>query len=226
MDEVFNIISKVLDFNGNVYVLLEKYFKFLNKYEKQYAKEFDSKYEDYRDIYEEGRTKHINKNFNKLPIHQKLQKINLDNVLMDFDATPLYPFAMLDENSKYPKIETGFAFKAHMKKTYVDALNNQIFYEDGNESAILRIKYYNRPDLIFHYLQVKVKIKNIEVNRMRNGYIIDALTSVDICEIIETGGTVIETYENVVFRENFKISPFRKVTEKVFALRQNKRRGK
>ena len=29
---------------------LEKYFEFLNKYEKQYAKEFDSKYNDYRDI--------------------------------------------------------------------------------------------------------------------------------------------------------------------------------
>ena len=55
---------------------------------------------------------------------------------------------------------------------------------------------------------------------MRSGYIIDTLTSVDICEIVKTGGRVIEIYEGVIYRENFKISPFRKVIEKLFALRQ------
>ena len=51
-DEVFKIISKELNVNGNIHDLLEKYFKFLNKYEKQYGKEFDSRYDDYRDISE------------------------------------------------------------------------------------------------------------------------------------------------------------------------------
>ena len=55
---------------------------------------------------------------------------------------------------------------------------------------------------------------------MRNGYIIDTLTSVDICEIVKIGGKVIKIYEGVIYRENFKISPFRKVIEKLFALRQ------
>ena len=49
-DEVFNIISKELNVNGNICEILEKYFKFLSKYEKQYAKEFNSKYDDYREI--------------------------------------------------------------------------------------------------------------------------------------------------------------------------------
>ena len=40
-DEVFNIICKELNVNGNICEILEKYFEFLNKYEKQYAKEFD-----------------------------------------------------------------------------------------------------------------------------------------------------------------------------------------
>ena len=52
---------------------------------------------------------------------------------------------------------------------------------------------------------------------MRNGYKIDTLTSVDICEIVKIGGRLIELYEGVIYRENFKISPFRKVTEKLFA---------
>ena len=72
---------------------------------------------------------------------------------MDFDATSLYPSAMWSENSVYPKMETGFAFKPNMNNVYVEAFNNQTFNQDGNESAILRIKYYNPPDLLFqHFL--------------------------------------------------------------------------
>ena len=55
---------------------------------------------------------------------------------------------------------------------------------------------------------------------MRNRYIIDTLTSVDIQEIVKIGGQVNEIYEGVIYRENFKISSFRKVIENLFALRQ------
>ena len=46
---------------------------------------------------------------------------------------------------------------------------------------------------------------------MRNGYIIDILTSVDIHETVKIGGKVIEIYEGVIYRKNFKMSPFRKL---------------
>ena len=149
-----------------------------------------------------------------------MSKLDLNKTQMDFDATSLYPSAMWDEKSVYPKIETGFAFKPHMNDVYVEAFNNQTFNEDDDESAILTIKYHNPPNIIFQHLPVKEKVKKIEVNRMRNGYIIDTLTSVDICEIVKIGGKVIEIYEGVIYRENFKVSPFRKVIEKMFALRQ------
>ena len=55
---------------------------------------------------------------------------------------------------------------------------------------------------------------------MRNGYMVDVLTSVDIQEIIKIGGKVIESYEGVFYRRNFKITPLRKVIEKLFNLRQ------
>ena len=112
--------------------------------------------------------------------------------MIDFDAGSLYPSAMGDEKSVYPKIETGFSFKPHMKKTYVNEFNNQTLNQNGNESAILKLKYYNPPGLLFQHLPVQEKIKNNEVNRMRNGYIIDALTSVDLQEIVRTGGKVLE----------------------------------
>ena len=230
--EVFNIFSKELNVNGkdSVCETIKKYFEYTNEQRTIIEDEYDSKFNDYRDNDEEERTEHINKELNKLQIHKKLRKLNLNDVMMGFDATSPYPSAMWDENPVYPKIESGFAFQPHMNNVYVEAFNNQTFNQDGDESAILRIKYYNPPNLIFQQLAVKekvkndevknVEVKNVEVNRMRNGYIIDTLTSVDICEIVKIGGRVIEIYEGFLYRENFKISPFRKVIEKLFALRQ------
>ena len=50
-----------------------------------------------------------------------------------------------------------------MSDVYVEAFNNQTFNQDGKESAILRRKYYNAPDLIFQHLPVKGKVKNQKV---------------------------------------------------------------
>ena len=155
-----------------------------------------------------------------LPIHKELSKLNSNKTQMDYDANSLYSSAMWDKNSVYPKIETGFAFKPDMNNVYVEAFNRQTFNEDGDESAILTIKYYNPPNLIFQHLPVKEKVKKIEVNRMRNGYIIDTLRSVDIQKIVKIGGKVIQIYEGVIYRGNFKVSPFRKVIENLFAVRQ------
>ena len=217
---MFNIISKELNVNGNICDLLEKCFKFLNKYEKQYGKEFDSRYDNYRDINEKETENYVNRKINMLPIHKELSKLDSNKTQMDFDATSLYPSAMWDENSIYPKIETGFAFKPHMNDIYVEAFNNQTFNEDGDESALLTIKYYNPPDLIFQHLPIKEKVNKLEVNRMRNEYIIDTLTSVDIQEIVKIGGKVIDVYEGVIYREIFRVSAFRKDIEKLFALRK------
>ena len=198
-DEVFNFISKELNVDGNECEILKKYFELLNKHEKQYAKEFDSKYDEYKDINHKEKTDYINKKLNTLPIHKELSKLDSDKTQTDFDATILYPSAMWDENSVYPKIETVFAFKPHMNDIFVEAFNIQTFNQDGDESAILTIKYYNPANLIFQHLPVEEKVEKIEVNRMRKGYIIDTLTSVDICEIVKIGGKVNEIYEGVIY---------------------------
>ena len=64
------------------------------------------------------------------------------------------------------------------------------------------------------------KKQKIEINRMRNGYITQVLTSVDIQEIVKIGEKVVVIYEGVIYRENAKVSPFKKVIEKLFELRQ------
>ena len=124
---------------------------------------------------------------------------------------------MWNEKSIYPRIETGYAHRRDMNNELVEKFINQTFTQG---SAILKINYYNPKNLIVQHLPVKEKEGKLEINRMRNGYIIDTLTSVDIQEIVKIGGKVIEIYEGVIYRENFKISPFRKVIGYLFALRQ------
>ena len=121
------------------------------------------------------------------------------------------------KKSIYPRIETGYAFTRDMNDELVEIFNSSNFNQG---SAILKIKYYNPRDLIVQHLPIKERVNKIEINRMRNGYIIDHLTSVDNQEIVKIGGKVIEIYGGVFFRENFKVSPFRKVFDKLFALRQ------
>ena len=55
---------------------------------------------------------------------------------------------------------------------------------------------------------------------MGNGNIINTLTSVDIQKFVRIGGKWTEIYEGVIYCENFKISPLRKIIENLFASRQ------
>ena len=154
----------------------------------------------------------------QLPIHHLIKQMKLVELLWDFDAVSLYLSAMWDEKSIYSRIETGYAFTRDMNKFLVHKFNNSNF---NHGSAILKIEHYNPENLIVQHLSVKERGKKIEINGMRNGYIIDYLTSVDIQEISKIGGRVIEIYEGVIYRENFKLSPFRKVIDILFALGQN-----
>ena len=88
-----------------------------------------------------------------------------------------------------------------MNDELVENFNIQTFTQG---SAILKIKYYNPKNLIVQHLPVKEREKEIENNRMRNGYITEHLTAVDIQEIVQVGSEVVEIYEGVIYRKNLK----------------------
>ena len=125
----------------------------------------------------------------------------------------LYPSAMSDEKSVYPRIETGYAYTKDMKDEIVKKINEGLFTQG---SAILKIKSFNPKKLIAQHIPVKEKVNKIEVNRMRNGYIIDTLTSVDNQESFKICGKIIQICEGVFYREIFKVSPFKNVIDKLF----------
>ena len=101
----------------------------------------------------------------------------------------------------------GYAYEKHMNDELVEKFNYQTFTQG---SAISKMKYHNPKVLIVQHLPVKEKEEKIQINRMRIGYITKVLTSVDIQEIVQIGGKIIEIYESVIYRENYKVSPFKK----------------
>ena len=96
---------------------------------------------------------------------------------------------MSDEKSIFPQIETGYAFLPYLNGDLVEKFNNQPSTQD---SAILKTKCFNPKDLIVQHLPVKEGEKKIEVSRMRNGYIVNVLNSVDDEETVKIGGKAID----------------------------------
>ena len=216
-DDILKIINRELAVKVSVYDTIEAYMEYRNKHFKIFEKEYEDQFKNYRNENVEDKEKYINEKLSNLRLHKIIKQLDLINFLWDFDAVSLYPSAMWDPKSIHPKKETGYAFKREMNDELVKKFNNQTSTQG---SAILKIKYYIPKNLIVQHLPVKEKEKKIEINRMRNGYITQVLTSVDIQEIVKIGGKVIEIYEGVIYREIYKVSPFKKVIDKLFELRQ------
>ena len=87
-----------------------------NKKLKIYEKEYEIQFNDNKDEDIEEKGNYIKEYLSKLLIHQLIKQIKLDKLLWDYDANSLNPSAMWDENSLYPKIETGNAYTPDMKK--------------------------------------------------------------------------------------------------------------
>ena len=101
---------------------------------------FESTFSYYRDENveeKEEKEKYINEKLSELPIHQLKKQLKIIEILWDFDCVSLYPSAMWDKNSIYPKIETGYAFEKHMNDELAEKFNNQTFTQG---SALLKIK--------------------------------------------------------------------------------------
>ena len=124
---------------------------------------------------------------------------------------------MSDSKSIYPRIETGYAYTPEINDEILEKFKVGIFTQ---RSASLKIKYHNPKNLIVQHLPVKEREKEVEINRMRNGYIADVLNSVDNQEIVKIGGKVVEVYAAVIYLKNFKVSPSIEFIDKIFDLRQ------
>ena len=106
---------------------MEAYLHYKNKQIKTFEKEYENQFNDYRNEDEEEKEIFINEKLSKLPTHQFLKQIKLDELLRSYDGNSLYPSAMWDENSFYPQIETRYAFTRDMNDELVENFNTTNF---------------------------------------------------------------------------------------------------
>ena len=71
-------------------------------------KEYESKFNDYRDQIE--KEKYINEYISKHTIHQFIKQIKVNEHLWDFGAVSFHPISMWDEKSIIPRSETVYAY--------------------------------------------------------------------------------------------------------------------
>ena len=88
--------------------------KYKNNHLKIIKEEYEGKFKDYRDTDEEEMEKCISKKLGELPIHQFLKQLSLNDLKWLYDANKLYPSAISDDMSFYPRIETGYAFTPYV----------------------------------------------------------------------------------------------------------------
>ena len=106
-EKIFRTISEELNVKGNICLSIEANVKNMNKEKKSTEKDYDSDFDDYRKNNEKRKEKNVKNQLNKLPVLEKLKKSISSDVLMDFAAFSLYPWAIWDEKSIDPKTETG-----------------------------------------------------------------------------------------------------------------------
>ncbi|ESP03695.1 hypothetical protein LOTGIDRAFT_176371 [Lottia gigantea] len=148
----------------------------------------------------------------KTEVHAKLKELNYSK-LMTFDANGLYASAMTE--GEYPKAESARAFLPEEEKEFVKLFNKQKFRP---RTAILKVWFEYPKKMFFQPIPAKDKItftnrvgqKETGTKiRFRNGFCHDVLTSIDIQEIVKSGGKIIKILDGIVYEENFKTPPYR-----------------
>ena len=224
-NEIMSTIKKHLKINDNeISNIIDKYLNYINTKRNKFILEFENDEKDYRKINKKELDNFLNKKLGDLEISKELQKINKDDLLVSYDFNSLYPSAQTDKNSTWPKIETAYPFKKHMKDS-ICTLFNSGRWNELNRFAFLTVKYHNFENLFFEPLPIKEKIENTyknnrfeEINRMRNGIIIDTLTSVDIVEIVKYGGIILDVFEEFLCH-NLEFNPYTEFVTEMFQKR-------
>ena len=105
---------------------------------------------------EDDEAKFIKEKLSKLPIHQLIKQIKLDELLWGFYAVSFYPSAIRDKNTICRRTETSYAFSEDMKDELVKKFDTGNFNQG---CAFLKIRLYIPTNLIVEHLPIKEKVE-------------------------------------------------------------------
>ena len=123
--------------------------------------------------------------------------------------------------SIYQKIETGFVFTNDMTDELVNRIIRKLFGIEKTEdllakTGILKMTSYYPGHRNVENVPVNGKVKKLEVSRLGKRNITDTSKSVDIQEIVRSGGTVIEIHK-AVLKKNSKHPLFKGIGKKTIS---------
>ena len=147
---------------------------------------------------------------------RELKRVVKSDLIVASDYNSLYPSAMADKGSKWPKIETTTTVKKKEDSARLLELFNTGEEKKINKKDFFDVKYYNPENIIFQHMSVKEQVCNAtrkkweEANRSHSGHIRHQLTLVDIEEIVRVGGFITEFFEGSIC-DNLGYKPFEKI---------------
>ena len=196
--DVVNVLEKFYGKDLEISVLFDKYFKHINTIKNYYKEKYEAKFGDYRRINIKKLEEYIDRKVSRIPVSKKLAVIDKS--------------AMAQPDSKWPAIETAKAIRLE-DSDYLCELFNNGEWKNLNKAGFSKVKYYNPENIVFQHMSVKEKVFNDrknryeEINRFRNGDITQHLTSVDIEEVVRSGGYIVKILEGFVC-DNLEFNPF------------------
>ena len=137
--------------------------------------------------------------------------IDKSDLLVSSDYNSLYPSAMALSDSKWPKTETAKAIDTE-DSNRLCSLYNSGDWKSLNKSGFFKVRLKNAKEFIFQQMSVKKTFNDREsryeeINHFRNTDIFQHLTSVDIEEIVRSGGYIAKKLERFIC-ENTEFNPF------------------
>ena len=115
-------------------------------------------------------------------------------------------------DSKWAANETAKAISIEDINLLCELFNNGD-WKSLNKSGFFKVRYYNLKEFIFQHMSVTENVLNDrknryqEINRFRSGDIIQHLTSVDIQEVVRSGGCIVQKLKDFMCN-NLDCNPF------------------
>ena len=106
-------------------------------------------------------------------------------------------------DSKWPKIETAKAIRPKDSEYLFELFNNGE-WKNLNKTGFFKRSYYNPKEIVFRHISFEENVFNDrenryeEINGFRNGDVSQHLISVDIEEVVRSGGYIVKLVEGVI----------------------------
>ena len=113
---------------------------------------------------------------------------------------------------EWPEIKTAKVIRPEDSDYLCELFSNRE-WKNLNKTGFFKVSYHNPKEIIFQRMSVKENVFNDrkhrfeEINRFRNGEITQHLTSVDVEQIVRSGGYIVKVLEaNICV--NLQFNPF------------------